>query len=714
VTTVAIPSSQPRSSQFNKDGADGSILIVDDDEGNRYTLSRRLKRDGYTNVMVAENGVQALDLIQKHAFDLVLLDIMMPEMNGFDVLEALKGMDEAQDLPIIVISALSEIDSVARCIELGAEDYLPKPFNPVLLRARVAASLEKRRLRRMQVASFQERTKRLMELVIDGIMIMDDHGVIEAGNHAAGHMFGVGEADLTGRHLGEMILDFENQRAEDGAFDDLISTANEGLPNTRECHGQRRDGLIFPIDVGMREIHERGRRMFAVSVRDLTQRKLAEEQKLRDALYDRLTGLPNRSLLMDRLTHALQRIKRNPERRFALLFVNIDRFRVVNDSLGHSAGDTLLIEIAHRLEATLRPGDSLARVGGDEFVALAEDVTDHGGAVACAHRLQAVLGQSFVVAEQELVLSCSIGILLSSELYERAEDMLQDADVAMLRAKRSGKARHHVFQEDMRTGASRQLQVENDLRRALAENSGEVLVHYQPIIDLQRGTIAGFEALVRWNAPGRGLIPPADFIPLAEDTGLIIPLGLTVLRVACEQLVQWHKAYHPGLFMSVNVSGRQLDHPSIFEDFRAVLDMTGVDPGLVKLEVTESVVMDNPDQTEKLLHRFRNMNVGISVDDFGTGYSSLAYLHRFPIDTLKIDRSFVSAMRDKHDNLEIVRVILALAQSLRLDVVAEGVETEQELQILREFGCTFGQGYLMSRPLPPPAIEALLNTSPHW
>ncbi len=713
MNTALSPSSSPAAA-VQKDGADGSILIVDDDEGNRYTLSRRLKRDGYTNVMVAENGVQALELIQKHSFDLVLLDIMMPEMNGFDVLEALKGMDEAQDLPIIVISALSEIDSVARCIELGAEDYLPKPFNPVLLRARVAASLEKRRLRRMQMASFQERTRRLMELVIDGIMIMDDHGIIEASNYAAARMFGVAETELVGRHLGEMILDFENQRAEDGAFDDLVRDGDDGMPSTRECHAQRRDGLIFPIDVGMREMQDRGRRMFAVSVRDLTQRKLAEEQKLRDALYDRLTGLPNRSLLMDRLTHALQRTKRNPERRFSLLFVNIDRFRVVNDSLGHSAGDSLLVEIARRLEATLRPGDSLARVGGDEFVALAEDVADHHAAVACAERLQAVLAQPFIVAEQELVLSCSIGILLSSELYERAEDMLQDADVAMLRAKRSGKARFHVFQEDMRSNATRQLQVENDLRRALAENRGEVQVHYQPIIDLQTGRIAGFEALVRWNAPGRGLISPAEFIPLAEDTGLIVPLGLKVLREACEQLARWSAIYGPDLFMSVNVSGRQLDHPSMFEDFRAVLDLTGVNPARVKLEITESVVMDNPDQTERVLHRFRDMNVGISVDDFGTGYSSLAYLHRFPIDTLKIDRSFVSSMREKHDNLEIVRVILALAHSLRLDVVAEGVETEQELQTLREFGCTFGQGYLMSRPLSSANMDLLLTTNPSW
>lgn len=691
-----------------------SILIVDDDEGNRYTLSRRLRRDGYSNVQLAEDGSSALEMMRSQRFDLVLLDIMMPGMNGYDVLEALRNQPVMQDVPVIVISALTEIDSVARCIELGAEDYLPKPFNPVLLRARVSASLEKHRLRQLQVASFEERVERLMELVVDGILIMDERGTIEVCNAAAAQMFGTDEASILDRHVGEFIMEFEHLKGEEGAFEPLVAASGAGSTQTQECHGQRADARVFPLDVGMRELHDRGRRLFAVSLRDQTARKLAEEQKLRDALYDRLTGLPNRSLMMDRLGHALQRVQRSRDRRFGLLFINIDRFRVVNDSLGHAAGDQILVEIARRLDAALRPGDSLARLGGDEFVALIEDIPDYDAAILCAERLQRTMIEPINVEEQQIVLTCSMGILLSSGQYERAEEMLQDADVAMLRAKGAGKARFHVFQEGMRSSATRLLHVENNLRRALTDNSDEIVAFYQPVIDLDTGRIAGFEALVRWFDGDGKMMSPGDFIPLAEETGLIVPLGLRVLEQSCLQLKRWSEKSPHELFMSVNVSGRQLDQPSVFDDFRSVVERTGVDPSRLKLEITESVVMDNPDQTEQLLHRLRGLKLNISVDDFGTGYSSLAYLHKFPIDTLKIDRSFISSMQEKQDNKEIVRVILALANSLSLEVVAEGVETQEELRVLRELGCGYAQGYLMARPLPAAEAEALLLSDPRW
>ncbi|HEX8146149.1 MAG TPA: EAL domain-containing protein [Pyrinomonadaceae bacterium] len=434
-------------------------------------------------------------------------------------------------------------------------------------------------------------------------------------------------------------------------------------------------------------------------IQDITDRKRAEEQLLHDAFHDALTGLPNRALFMDHVKMAIQRSRRSGDRLFAALFLDLDRFKIINDSLGHMVGDQLLVGIAHRLEACLRPGDTVARLGGDEFTILLEDLASTDDAIDVARRVQEAVTQPFNIGGHEVFTTASIGIALSNTGYERAEDLLRDADTAMYRAKLEGKKRHVVFDKAMHDRAMELLQTETDLRRALTRQ--EFFLNYQPIVDLETGRVASFEALVRWRHPERGLVMPGDFVPVAEETGLIVPLGLWVLNEACRQMREWQRLglADEAVTMSVNLSGRQFSQADLIEQIASALRESGLKAANLKLEITESMVMENFDTAIGMLRQLRNLGVGLSIDDFGTGYSSLSYLHRFPIDTLKIDRSFVTQMTDNSENAEIVRTIVTLARSLDMAVVAEGVETADQLRQLGDLGCDYGQGYLFSRPV---------------
>jgi diguanylate cyclase (GGDEF)-like protein/PAS domain S-box-containing protein len=444
-------------------------------------------------------------------------------------------------------------------------------------------------------------------------------------------------------------------------------------------------------------------------IQDITDRKRAEEQLLHDAFHDALTGLPNRALFMDHVKMAIQRSRRSGDRLFAALFLDLDRFKIINDSLGHMVGDQLLVGIAHRLEACLRPGDTVARLGGDEFTILLEDLAATDDAIDVARRVQEAVTQPFNIGGHEVFTTASIGIALSNTGYERAEDLLRDADTAMYRAKLEGKKRHVVFDKAMHDRAMELLQIETDLRRAITRK--EFFLCYQPIVCLETGKILSFEALVRWRHPERGLVGPGDFIPVAEETGLIIPLGQWVLNEACRQMRDWQRAGVAGeeVTVSVNLSSRQFSQADLIEQVSSALREAGLKPGNLKLEITESMVMENIDTAIDMLMQLRGLGVGLSIDDFGTGYSSLSYLHRFPIDTLKIDRSFVTQMTDNTENAEIVRTIVTLARSLDMEVVAEGVETRDQLRQLGDLGCDYGQGYLFSRPVVPGQAADLLS-----
>ena len=417
------------------------------------------------------------------------------------------------------------------------------------------------------------------------------------------------------------------------------------------------------------------------------------------AFHDALTGLPNRSLFTDHLRMALRRAHQNEAYLFCVLFLDLDRFKNINDSLGHPCGDELLTLVARRLETCIRQTDMVARFGGDEFAILLDAIQDPTDAIRVAEKVQQAISAPFKLASHEAITTASIGVALSTSGYAEAEDIIRDADTAMYRAKDRGKARYEIFDTAMHTRAVTLLRLESDLRRALEKE--ELCVYYQPIVSLASGELHGFEALARWRHPERGIVAPDDFIPLAEETGLILPIGLQVLRDACNQLRKWQQISlaNRDLIMSVNLSGKQLMQPALIDRIKEVLHESQINPWHLKLEITETVVMENPELAAVTLAKLRGLGVRLSIDDFGTGYSSLSYLNRFPVDTLKIDRSFVISMNEADENLQIVKTIITLAGNLGMQVVAEGVETEEQLEQLRSLKCQYGQGYYFSQAL---------------
>lgn len=448
----------------------------------------------------------------------------------------------------------------------------------------------------------------------------------------------------------------------------------------------------------------------AGSITDITERKMTEEQLIFDALHDALTGLPNRVLFMDRLAHVVDREKRKSKELFAVIFLDMDRFKVLNDSLGHAAGDKMLVAISKRLGESFRPGDTVARLGGDEFAILLEDLKDKDEALQISERVLKKLRKSFNLDGQEVFTTASLGITFSSMGYDNPENFLRDADIAMYQAKANGCNGYKVFDKGMYDNAVARMQMETDLRQAVKQK--EFVIHYQPIVSMSTGKITGVEALIRWQHPKHGILQPLEFISTAEETGLISTIGEWVISEAAHQLSIWHKKLpsNPPLTVSVNISSRQL-LPDLATHIEAVLRETGLDPGSLILEITESILMDSAEIIAPLLIQLKGLGVKLHIDDFGTGYSSLSYLHRFPIDVLKIDRSFVSRIGSNGDNLEIIKAITTLAHSLDMQVIAEGVETEEQVKRLKELKCEFMQGFFYSKPLEAKTLENLMKQS---
>ncbi len=601
-----------------------SILVVDDVADNLQILSTTLTQQGY-QVRCAKNGATALRGASTILPDLILLDIKMPDLDGYEVCQKLKANEQTRNIPVIFLSALDNILDKVRAFEVGGVDYISKPIQvkEVLVRVKNQISLQ---LAKAQISKLnQELEKRVEQRTLE------------------------------------------------------LETAVQKL---------------------RREINERQR----------VQQRLAY-----DALHDGLTGLPNRTLLMQRIEFTIEHTKRNPGYMYALLFIDLDRFKIVNDSLGHLVGDRLLVAVSKLLKECLRESDIVARLGGDEFVILLDGIRGPQDATAIGDRIQQKLRSPFNFKGQKIFTTASIGIVFSSTGYKNATDILRDADIAMYRAKNKGKARYEIFDRAMYHEAIKQVELENSLRLAIQRN--EFVLHYQPIMSLDNSTLVGFEALIRWQHPTRGFISPVEFIPIAEDTGLILDIGEWLLREACQQLQQWQQefAFNPqvaSLKMSINLASQQLQEPQFINKLDRILQETGLDGNSLGLEITESVLIEPGGSVQKTLNQIRNRNIKLSIDDFGTGYSSLSYLRRFPIDNLKIDRSFIEQMNSDVENFEIVRLIITLAKTLGMDAISEGVETAQQLKQLKALGCELGQGFLFAKPLTPQDVEALLGQYP--
>ncbi|ELS32930.1 MULTISPECIES: GGDEF/EAL domain-containing response regulator [Pseudanabaena] len=574
-----------------------SILVVDDEPDNFDVIEAHLsfseelgqKSDNY-QLHYAANGKNAIACLDAVEPDLILLDVMMPEMDGFEVCKCIKAMPQWRAVPIIMVTALTGKKDLAQCLFAGADDFISKPVNRLELSARVRSMIR--------------------------------------------------------------------------------------------IHQQYQQLAVFNTQLEA-----------------MVQQRTSQLQAM--IFEDALTKLPSRTWLIDQLSQRL----RSEESSLALVYIDCDQFKLVNGSFGHAVGDQLLKAIAHRLQQHLQNGYRLARMGEDEFCFLLNQIEDRSSLEAFIHNIFKSFSQPFLVANCEIFLTVCMGIALSRNKDQQPEELLQDADTAMYQAKLRGKESYQIFDRQMHLEMFNRLILENDLQRAIEQQ--EFILYYQPIIDLQTNKLAGFEALVRWKHPERGMVSPAEFIPSMETTGLIVPVGMLVFKQACQQLRAWHLMGWTEITISINLSVRQFACSTLLADIDRILEETAVNPANLKLEITESAIMDNAETAIALTKELRSRQIQISIDDFGTGYSSLGYLHRFPVDSLKIDRSFVSQIQSEGRNYHVVDTIIALSNQLGLAVIAEGIETKEQLEWLQKVQCQYGQGYFFNRPLPASEIEKI-------
>ncbi|MEG4393037.1 EAL domain-containing protein [Microcoleus sp. BROC3] len=606
----------------------------------------------------------------------------------------------------------------------------------------VALDISDRKEAESALRQSEQRFRSLIENATDITIILDAEGIFRYISPSVKRILGYAPHQAIGRSALEIV------HPDDCAA--IAQTLQKAIENPKrsqsplEYRVRHRNGSWCYVEaVATNLLHDPAVKGIVINCHDITQRKLAEEQLLHDAFHDALTGLPNRALFTDRLEHSLRLAQRRKDYLFAVLFLDLDRFKVVNDSLGHAIGDQLLVAIARRLETCQRAGDTVARLGGDEFVLLLDDIDGVNEATNIVNRLQKKITSPILLDGHEVFITASIGIALSSGEYLEPTNLLRDADTAMYRAKELGRARHEVFNSSMHAHALWLLQLENDLRRAIesirepareeespqsaqSAPSGlpplsaapQFILHYQPIVSIANSTITSFEALVRWQHPERGLVSPGEFITIAEETGLIVPLGRWVLRTACHQIREWQQLFpsNPPLSVSVNLSVKQFSQPDLIEYIDQVLEESHLDGSSLKLEITESVLIENSESVTAMLVQLRARNIHLCIDDFGTGYSSLSYLHRFPTNTLKIDRSFVSRMGGEFDfskggidPTEIVRSIVTLSHNLGMDVVAEGVEEASQLSILKGLKCEYAQGFFFSKAVDSQTAAGLIR-----
>jgi len=555
-----------------------------------------------------------------------------------------------------------------------------------------------RKLAQTALSESEERFRCLVEGAADAFFLHTVEGKIIDVNQWACDSLEYTREEL----LNLSIQDIQAEITDPFRWKDLIP----GTPMTLNSMHRRKNGAVFPVEMRLSAVDLAGTRLIVALGRDISERERTREQLRRYAFYDAFTGLPNRMLMLE---HLDRMIVRGYPSQFALLCFNLGRFEAVKYGFGHTVAEQFLMMAMQRLKDCLPPNTFMARIESDEFAVLLEDLTELDEVTRLAKYIQKKLTAAIDLGEHEVFTATSIGIVYSSVGYSHAEDFLRAADIAMHRAKVSGTPRYVIFDQEMQSRAIRRLQLDADLRRALQRE--EFQLHYQPIFSLQDYRIVGVEALLRWHHPQRGMVSPAEFIPVAEETGLIVPIGMWVLRQACYQLVQWHQVRQENapLFVSVNLSPIQLEQPNLLDQVDRVLRETTLHPTRLKLEITESATVENPARVIEILEQLKSRNIRLSIDDFGTGYSSLSYLHSFPIDMLKVDRSFVAGLEDFTKNMEVTSTIIKLAHGLGMEAIAEGIETPRQLEYLQQLNCEYGQGFLLSRPVTPDAIDDLLT-----
>ena len=677
-----------------------TVLLVDDELITRKIVSHQLEASNY-KVMLAENGHQAMKMVLDDKPDLVLMDISMPVMDGFVALRMMRQVYDSTQLPVIMMTSSAEENQVAECFEFGANDHISKPIQPVGMLARIQAQMK---LKQTQYAlrESEQRYALASHGTRDGIWDWN---------------LDTGEVYLSPRWLAMVGVDDPNWVAQGSSWLDLVFDEDrERVRSDLEAHlcgetshfeselrmPDKSGGFRWMLCRGLAVRDENNiTTRIAGSLTDITEGKVA----------DALTGLPNRTLFHDRAVRCFEQYRQNRSRTFSILYIDVNDFKLVNDSLGHDVGDEYLIQISERISSALRyDGSVLARLGGDEFGILLEGVSSTDEAMVVAERIQQRIKAPFTVSSREILGRVSVGIAVVSRKNQSVDSVIRQADTAMYYAKQYSENGICAFEERMQQESTNRLEIGGQLENAIRRD--ELSLNFQPIIDAEAMTTAGYEALLRWNHPVHGEISPAEFVPIAEANGMIVEIGKWVLEEACLQAAKWNQATDRQVIVSVNVSIRQLNGTGFLEDVQQALRMSGILPSQLKLEVTESLLMQKPEEMIELLCTLQSMGVTTGIDDFGTGYSSLAYLHQMPLNVLKIDRSFVSNLSDSVKHQAIIRSIVGLARNLGLQVIAEGVETKTQADFLRDLHCEYFQGFRYSPPVD--ADEAISMIDFDW
>ena len=681
---------------MKRHGSSPLILVVDDDSGTRLLASASLGKAGFATVEAAD-GDDGIAAFERFRPDLILLDVMMPRMDGFSACLEIRKRPGGDRIPILMMTGLEDVASIHRAYEVGATDFVTKPINWVVLGYRVSYLMRASHAF-LDLANSEEKTRALIRAIPDLIIRIGADGTVldlVAGEESSAHP---SIQRWAGRKLSEMV---PGEAAEEA----FRHTEQARMTGSIQVFEYDQASGAEPRSFEARVVSiPNGESLFIA--RDITDRKKAEERLAYLAYHDSLTGLPNRITFNERLLLDLIRAKRRTEV-VGVVLLDLDRFKEVNDTLGHESGDKLLVAVARQLQETVRETDTVARISGDEFCVILPDQKDEHAAVEAAHRIRRAFMKAFPISGQEISITASLGLSLFPFNGDTPETLVKNADIAMFRAKALGKNNLQVFSEEMSTAVAERVRMEKGLWRASERN--EFVIHYQPEIDLKTGLIVGAEALVRWQTPDKGLLPPMQFIPLAEETGSIVPMSEWVIQTACAQAKEWQKEGYEPFRISVNVSARLFQQYDLAKMILDTLRRTGLGPDSLELEITESVAMQNMEASMETLWKLNGFSIRVAMDDFGTGYSSLAYLKKFPIHLLKIDRTFIKELDRNSEDQTIVKAIIAMAHTLGIDVIAEGVERPEQFDFLKTLGCGYAQGFYFSMPVPAQDFIKLLS-----